>query len=61
MLDDDDETTPGLSAMCTCGSGEDFGSCCGTAQSCDCGSEQPAGECCYAQEVDAEYDATEWN
>ena len=64
MFDDDDIGTTQLGAVCTCGSGEDFGSCCGSKQDCDCGSEEPAGQCCYTSDNDSEsgeYETEEWN
>ncbi|PSR27594.1 MAG: hypothetical protein C7B43_11595 [Sulfobacillus benefaciens] len=37
-------------APCPCGSGEQYGSCCGREELCECGSGKPAGVCCYFAE-----------
>ncbi len=47
-----------LDEECPCGSGKNFGYCCGRDQICDCRSGLPACECCYFPEQQEEEDAS---
>lgn len=38
-----------LSEDCPCGTGLQFGHCCGSAFLCDCESGEAAEECCYSE------------